>query len=211
MSVPVFARTHSVNEVESERAHWLEVAVVAGIAAVPAVGSSMSVVTQAVFDRRRSRVAELGDAVLADHDRTLIVERLRDDERFGELFVRTCESTALESWLPKRQAMALVVRAVIDGDDAELDEGELLIAALETLTAPHFAALQRLEDACKDLEPNIVGVYFQTVPGLTPAVLGALVATGAVEAQSGWGEAGMGGIFHRPTEFGRRLLALVLI
>lgn len=102
--------------------------------------------------------------------------------------------------------MGAVVRAVLDGDDAELDDGELLLNALEELDAPHFAALQRLDGATDDLDDDKVGVDAAAVRGLTPPVLAALLRTGAATQQSGWG-----GLFYRPSEFGRRLLLLVSI
>lgn len=164
----------------------------------------MSVVAAELFERRRGRVARLGQDLLADHDADDVLGRLRSDERFGELFVRAAEATAVTSWERKRTAMGAVVRAALDGDDAQLDDSELLLSALESLESPHFVALQRLDLASGLVEKNQAGIDSADIEGLTPPVLAALVSVGAVTQQSG-----LGGLFYKSSEFGRRLLALV--
>lgn len=189
---------------EPDGGRWLEVAVVAGLAGVPVVGGSVAVVAAELFERRHARVSGLGADLLADHEPDEVIERLRSDERFGELFLRAAEATAVSSWGRKRRAMGAVVRAALDGDDAQLDESELLVAALERFGAPHFAALQRLDEASGCLEENVAGVDASHVVGLTPPVLSALVSAGAITQESG-----LGGFFYKSSDFGRRLLALV--
>ncbi len=193
-----------MTEIERDRVHWLEVAIVAGLAGVPHVGGPMAVVAAELFDRRRVRVAELGTDLLADYDAAEVLDHLRSDERFGEVFLRAAEVTAVSSWAPKRRAMGAVVRAALDGDDAQLDESELLLVALERMEAPHFAALQRVDQASGLLENDVAGVDCSDIVGLTPPVLAALVSLGTVTQESGYG-----GLFYRSSSFGRRLLALV--
>jgi hypothetical protein len=120
--------------------------------------------------------------------------------------VRAAQTVAITWWARKREAMGRVVRAVLDGDDATVDESELLLLALERLDAPHFAALARLADRAADLDEETVGVASADVPGLTAPILSALFSVGAVGQQSGWG-----GLFYRPTDLRVRLLALVTI
>ena len=179
-------------------------AVVAGLSTIPIVGGPLSVVADELFERRRQRVAQLGSELLIDHDTENVLDRLRTDERFGELFVRAADTVAVTWWAPKRTAMRKVVRAVLDGDDAVVDDSELLLLALERLDAPHFAALQRLTTQAADLEEDKVGVSASAVAGMSAPVLAALLSVGAVSQQSGWG-----GLFYRPTDLGARLLALV--
>lgn len=185
---------------------WGEVAVVAGLSLVPVIGGPLSVLAEELLERRSQRVAQLGSHVLADHDADDVIARLRDDERFGELFVRAAESVAVTWWAPKRVAMGRAVRAVLEGDGAEVDENEMLLLALERLEAPHFGALARLTEMEAGLEDNAVGLDSANVPGLSAPVLSALLSVGAVSQQSGWG-----GVFYRSTDFGGRLLALVTV
>lgn len=183
---------------------WSGVAVVAGLSLVPVVGGPLSIVAEELVERRARRSAQLGSDLLEDHDADAVISRLRDDERFGELFVRAAESVAVTWWAPKRVAMGKVVRAVLEGDDATVDENELLLLALERLDAPHFGALARVVKLERELGENSAGLNPEDVPGLSPPVLSALVSVGAIDQRSGWG-----GLFYRPTDFGHHLLALV--
>jgi hypothetical protein len=194
-----------MSDVERDRGRWLEVAVIAGLAVVPVAGGPMSVVADELFERRRRRIARLGADVLADHDADEVLDRLRTDERFGEIFVRAAEATAVSAWEPKRRAMGLVVRAALDGDDAEVDDSELVLIALERLEAPHFAALQRLDQATAPLGER-EAVAAGDIPGLTTPILAALISVGAAEQLSGWDS-----LVYKSSDFGRRLLALVTL
>jgi len=182
---------------------WQEVVVLAGLSAVPYAGGPLSVVADELLARRRRRVAELGVAVLEGHDVEDLLDRLRSDERFGELFVRAAEATAISGWEPKRRAMGAVIRSALDGEDAELDDSELLIAALERLEAPHFAALQRLDQAP---DSKMGDARAEQDAGLAAPVLAGLLSTGAVSQGSGWG-----GMIYASSDFGRRLLGLVAL
>jgi hypothetical protein len=188
----------------SEGERWGEVAVMAGLALVPTVGGSLSVVAGEMYERRRRRVAQFGSDVLADRSADELIDRLRSDERFGELFVRAATSVATTWWAPKRAAMGNVVRAALAGDDAAVDESEMLLLALERLDAPHFAALARLTESAATADEKAIGVASADVQGLTAPVLSALLSVGAVAQESAWG-----GLLCQPTDFGLRLLALV--
>lgn len=189
-----------------EADRWGEVAVLAGFSLVPTVGGSLSVVAGEMFERRRRRIAQFESDVMVDRDPDELLDRLRDDERFGELFARAATSVAVTWWAPKREAMGKVVRSVLAGDEATVDESEMLLLALERLEAPHFAALTRLTEAAAGLADNTVGVASADVPGLTAPVLSALLSVGAVAQESAWG-----GLLCQPTDFGMQLLVLVSI
>ena len=126
-----------------------------------------AVVADELFDRHRHTSPRSGFELLVDHDADHVLDRLRNDERFGELFVRAAETVAVTWWKQKRAAIGkVVVHAVLDGDDATVDESEFLLLALERLEAPHFAALQRLARQARALEAKEVGVAGVDVPGI---------------------------------------------
>ena len=143
-----------------------------------------------------------------DHNDIVRFKRdvLEDAQRKGirrdvvEIMLREFEKVHVQ--LEKEQAAA--ARMVLEGDDATVDENELLLLALERLDAPHFGALARVVKLERELEENSAGLNPEDVPGLSPPVLSALVSVGAIDQRSGWG-----GLFYRPTDFGHHLLALV--
>ena len=182
---------------------WGEVALEAGLALVPGIGGSRAVVAGEQFEVRRRRVKQLGSDLIAEHPAEEVIGRLRADERFGEVFLRAATAVAVTHWEPKRKAMGRVVGQAL-GDDAAVDESEMLLLALEELGAPHFAALARLADTAAQQRETKGAVEAIQVPGLTAPVLAALLGVGAVSQVSG-----LGGLLHRPTGFGLRLLNLV--
>jgi hypothetical protein len=181
--------------VQTER--LVEVVVRAGLAAIPTVGGSLLVVADELLSRRRERVRQLAEQVMAGQDPESVLDRLIADERLGELFIRAAEAAEVAPWEPKRRAMGRVVRAALAGDDAEVLEDSLLIDALIDLDEPHFAVLTRLNEQIPGGPPvAVAGVLSSSVLGASEPVVAALVRHGATT-----GNAGLGGVFVAPTEF----------
>lgn len=102
--------------------------------------------------------------------------------------------------------MGVVVRTALDGDATDVDDSEMLLAALQALDAPHFAALEPISRQFAELGEDVAGVGPNDVLGFTSPVRAALLAVGAIDQQSGFN-----GIFYRSSDFGERLLALVTV
>lgn len=101
------AREESVEPQTWGRSH--EVAVLAALELIPGVGGTLATVVEEVFDRRRARVHDLATGVLAQVAPADLIDRLRADPRFGDLFVLALERVARADWEPKRAAMGRVV------------------------------------------------------------------------------------------------------
>ena len=131
-----------------------------------------------------------------------LINRLRTDPRFGDLFVRTLESARTAGWEAKRQAMGRVVVQALRDDEAAIDDSGRLLSALNELEAPDFAALARLHETGLHRSPE-KGIRLEEVEGLDGS-LGLLLRHGAIVQSSGYGA-----LVYRSTSVGERLLALV--
>lgn len=177
-----------------------EVAVLAMLEVLPGVGGALATVVGEVFDRRRARVREFATQVLDQAPPAELIERLRRDPRFGDLFVLAVERVARADWEPKRVAMGrVVVRALTE--PAVIDESERLLDALHDLGALDFAVLAQLHAQTRH-RPEGEGVGLTAIPGLAGAI-GPLYRHGVLIQVSDYS------LFYRSTPAADLLLGLV--
>ena len=101
----------------------------------------------------------------------------------------------------KRRAMGLVVGHAAAGDDARIEESQLLLDALGDLDASHFAVLSRMAVAGEDQDA------VRAVAEATPdPVVAALIRHGLVKTVGTWDG---GAAVIAISEFGTKLLDYV--
>lgn len=169
----------------------------AGLSAIPFVGGPLEVLVSDTIERRQARVMETGELAretVGDDD--AFVKRLQEDPVLADMLVEASETASRTALSAKRRAMGRVVGNAVR-DDALIEEGQLLLAALRDLEAPHFLLLARIEAG---EQQNLAAVP------LPEPVRSGLVRHGAVETV---GTYGGGQAVTGLTSFGRRLLDLV--
>jgi hypothetical protein len=179
----------------------------AAIASVPIVGSGVQVFFDWGQARFENRILDLEEEALAQCTTEALAEALADERR-SRAIVRAASIAGLSDWERKRRVLSGVVRAVIDGDDADLDDAELLVDALADLERPHIALLVRLSKAQEAPDKGVQAKDLR--PPAHPSAISGLVRHGAI---SGDGFAGgmtfNGAISYGVTPFGRELLRLL--
>ena len=172
--------------------------------AVPGFGGAFATAVGGILERRRARMSEFLTGVVASAPPDALLDRLRADPRFGDLFVNALQRVATAGWEPKRVAMGRVVLQALNGDEAEIDESERLLAALHDLEAADFATLARLHAETEARSGTNQGIVVDDVPGLQES-LGALFRHGVLTQSSAFG----GAMAYSSTTRGEKLLALV--
>ncbi len=117
----------------------------AGLSAIPYVGGPLEVLVSDPIERRQARVRETGEVAretVGDDD--AFVKRLQEDPVLADMLVEAAEAASRTDLSAKRRAMGRVVGNAVR-DDALIEEGQLLLAALRDLEAPHFVLLARIE------------------------------------------------------------------
>lgn len=123
-----------------------ETGIKAALALIPVIGGALAVVADDHMDRRRARVEQMvteAVALLPDNGEGL-VQRVRDDEEFADLFftaVRGASETHVEA---KRRTFARLLADGMDEAQGELDEIALMMQAVEELDLMHLRTLKRL-------------------------------------------------------------------
>ena len=112
-----------------------------------------------------------------------LINRLRTDPSFGDLFVRTLESARTAGWEAKRQAMGRVVVQALRDDEAAIDDSGRLLSALNELEAPDFAALARLHETGLHRSPE-KGIRLEEVEASTMRPVTPERSTGTPAASS---------------------------
>jgi hypothetical protein len=101
------------------------VALSAGLELFPVVGGFLEALLARAWERDIARVRRLEEDLLA----ACIEETLKrafQDERRCQLLVDAARAVNFTAWEQKRVAMG-VVAAALNGDDAQLDDSELLV------------------------------------------------------------------------------------
>jgi hypothetical protein len=189
----------------ADKVDTLDLAVQGGVSLIPHVGGFLQVFAAWESQRFKERAAELEER-LAEEVTVEELERALADERRSRSIIRAATINSLTDWEDKRQVLASVVRAVVAGDDAELDDAELLVDALEDLDRPHIALLVRIYEE-QEATGETVRIYYLD-PEPHPSAVSGLIRHGLVSSE-GTGLT-LGGITRcSVTTFGEDLLRLL--
>ncbi len=180
---------------------WPETIVKAGLAAIPVVGGSLSILVANVAARRRERVTELGMSAVAEAGSPQrLAEAAQGDERIADMLVSAAFAASETAVEEKRRAMGRVVGQAAR-DDARIDESQVLLRALLDLDGPEFRLLGQI--APLDGDQDAV----RTVADAAPSpVVSVLLRNGVVEQV---GTYGGGQAIVGLTPFGRALVEFV--
>lgn len=179
----------------------------AAVRLVPVIGESLGICIDDAIARRRRWGHEAAEAMAVEvGNDQLLIDRLQDD-RLALLLLEAVEAAARSALEEKRRLLGRVVgRAVLD--DAQVDEAQLVVAALRGLDAPHIRALERLARAARHSSGWDDLAQQEAVSKASDAepepVRAALLAHGAVYGATGYGGSWLGVV--RVTDFGMRLL-----
>lgn len=185
-----------------------ETAIKAALSLIPWVGGSLATVFGDEMERRRDRAVETAQVVAGSVDGELLLACLQGNERIAALFTQAVEAGARTTMRGKRIAMGKAVsRAVLDS--AEIDDGQLLIAALSDLDVPHIRELEafrrKVDAADPDRDDASARLIESSTTGMISPIEAALVRHGCIQSASV--SVLGGGITHwGVTAFGRRLL-----
>lgn len=181
----------------------------AGLAAIPEYGGALAVVAGSVFELRRRGITEAAEIALAVvEDGEWFIKRLREEERLAFLFLDALDAAGRTAIREKRRLLGMTVgRAVLD--DAQIDNAELVVAALRDLDAIHFRLLeelQRISDRHNEMNDTeyIPEATRQAADRYPTPVRSALIRHGAADPTAVFNG---GTAIARVTAFGRALLA----
>lgn len=180
----------------------------AGLALIPDWGGALAVVAGAAFELRRRGVTEAAEiAMRLVDDGELFIKRVSEEERLTHLFLDAMDAASRTALREKRRLLGLTVgRAVLD--DAQIDNAELVVAALKDLDAVHFRLLeelQRISDRHNEMKDTeyIPEATRQAAARYPTPVRSALIRHGAVDPAT---VVDGGTVIRRVTAFGRALL-----
>jgi hypothetical protein len=169
-------------------------------------------------DRRRRRAGEFKDELLdaAQLSPEEIIERIRADERVGEVFERAVQEALLAADERKRRALARAVASgLLASDEAAIDDAQTIVRAIAALEPAHVRALLVLAHSpganSMRLAADHVAAEINASPELAETLLAKLTAEGlardATEFVPVMGPSG--GSRWEITELGRRVLELL--
>jgi hypothetical protein len=197
-----------------------ETAIKVALDLVPWVGQALAVIYEDTQARRKARVETMANEAIARYPDGYdgFVQRLTDDQRLAEHFVRLAESAARSSMEEKAIAFGMLLAdTAAAANEDEFDRLELLGFALADLESPHIRALHRLSQYPSD--DDLIGELgsvqslndsdarkdrLRFTQSLPAPVTSTLLSHGLVEQKSDYGLfiAGL-------TGFGRQLLAYI--
>jgi len=159
-----------------------ETAVKVALDLIPFVGGALSTIVEDHLERRRLRVRlTVEDAVdRLGGDETKLLDRLKADEDFADLFLEAVNAAAGTSLDAKRRAFA---QALADGTqeaEGELDEVRLLIRVIDDLDLIHLRTMKRIDDSRGD------GRLKSLITATPEPVMATLRRNGVVEESSTW-------------------------
>jgi len=179
---------------------------------IPAVGGFLEALLAWAWKEDIARLRRLEEDLLAACTEETLT-RAFQDERRCQLLVDAARAVNLTAWEQKRVAMGVVVAAALNGDDAQLDDSELLVTALTDLDRHHFRLLARLRDLALTEEGSYssTGRWEQLGIKAHDSVIAGLQRHGAIVDVGGDGgdAVGGGGTIFWVSDFGRDLLRLV--
>lgn len=123
---------------------WQSTITRAAIAAIPYVGGPLEILVSDIRARQSAKAAELVGSIAVAVGEEELIRRLATDERAEMIFVNAVNAALRTGHREKRRLLARVAAQAL-GDDARMDESELLVATLNELESPHIVALARLE------------------------------------------------------------------
>ena len=178
-----------------------DIAVQAALSAIPYVGGPLTVFAEHERERFQRREAEFAAALLAETEESELAAVI-GDERRAALITRAAIGAGITDWAEKRRLLATVASAVANGDDADIDESDLLVTALLDLDRPHIACLVRLAKRAEPVLPS------ELQPPAHPSALAGLSRHGLIETAGIDGGNGFanGGLKYMVTDFGRSVL-----
>jgi hypothetical protein len=124
------------------------VVVSAALSAIPTIGRPLQTTFDAIAERRRYRVELTAREIAGAAGEDRMVNRVLDDAQFEALLAEALEAAAKTGFEAKRRVLGrAVAEALLSDDEAALDSGVLVVAALAQLEPVHVRALIRLENA----------------------------------------------------------------
>lgn len=177
------------------------------VSQVPVAGDALAVMVRHGYERRVARAeAVAGDIAERAGGVEHLATRMEASQELEALFCEALEASARTGMEDKRRLLGQVVAAAVL-DDAEVDEGQLLVQVLRELDAPHLRGLEavrRVSDPPAEPDGYRVSreAVLAAVAGLPEPLRAALVRTGTLEIPS----AGIVAADPYVTRFGRRLL-----
>lgn len=118
------------------------------LSAIPTIGGPLQTAFDALVERRRYRVETTAREIVDTVGEERTVSRLLDDPQLEALLAEALEVAARTGFEAKRRLLGRAVAdALLGDDDAALDSGVLIVAALAQLEPVHVRALIRLEKA----------------------------------------------------------------
>lgn len=137
----------------------------AALSLVPVVGGALASVLGDELERRRSAARHTAELVAeAVGDGEVLLARLQGDKRLAATFAQAVEAGMRSTMDEKRRAMAKAIsRAVLD--IAEVDETQLVIAALEDLDVPHLRGLEDLRRRVDEERSPMESPVSRTIEG----------------------------------------------
>lgn len=113
---------------------------------VPVIGSPLSIILQAAFERDRVRFASTVLEVEAETGADRLQARLDSDQQIEAVFLQGLEAATRSGTEEKRRLLARVIAAAVL-DDAQVDASHVRVSVLRDLDVPHFLVLERLRRA----------------------------------------------------------------
>lgn len=207
--------TWTMDKSEAELASALEVIeadhadmdqlVQGALGTIPHVGPFLASIAAVEVRRYDARMRETAIRALGDVE-VGRVQAVFEDERRARLFAQAIMRAAFIDWPERRAALGGALRSALLGDDAELDDSDLIVDALMDIDRPHVSLLQRMNATAEPKLPQEIegGAHPSAIAGLQRH--GAIIDCG-IDGGDASGQGG--GTLWCITEFGRTLLNLI--